>query len=161
LLVRKKSKGLGGEWSPDEECLSPPSEKCLGDGGGFEPSGHYLGQCIESLSLTHQPILLLAVCSTHMRPRFLNACARWNIWLVFVSAKTTWLLQPADTHCFTFFKRCLRQLYEKSLLASSDGVIDIKTIIIYLDRSTRAILQGKRWSAAFDANGWSWRQQLV
>ena len=164
----------------NEHCLSERNRKALVESGVLMKNVSVLrrksawvteevlsqvvtiwGNALRACRLTHQPILLLAVCSTHMRPRFLNACARWNIWLVFVSAKTTWLLQPADTHCFTFFKRCLRQLYEKSLLASSDGVIDIKTIIIYLDRSTRAILQGKRWSAAFDANGWSWRQQLV
>jgi len=119
------------------------------------------GNALRACRLTHQPILLLDVCSTHMGPRFLKACARWDIWLVFVPAKTTWLLQPADTHCFAVFKRYVRQLFEQSLLASSDGVVDIKTIIIHLDRSIRQVFQGRKWSAAFDANGWSWRQQFV
>ena len=51
-----------------------------------------------------QPILLLDVCSAHLGPSFLASCVRWKIWVVFVPARLTWLLQPADTHCFALLK---------------------------------------------------------
>ena len=119
------------------------------------------GNALRASRLTHQPILLLDACSTHMGPRFLAACVRWNIWLVFVPAKTTWLLQPADTHCFATFKKYLRDYFEEALLANPDGVVDIKSVILQLDKTIRKVLHSKRWAPAFDANGWSKAQQLL
>ena len=116
---------------------------------------------MRSTQKTHQPILILDACSTHMGPRFLRACRRWNIWLVFVPAKTTWLLQPADTHTFAAFKRRLRDMFEQSLLESDDGVVHLKTVLPHLDRAIRKVFQGKAWSSALDANGWSCQQQLL
>ena len=108
-----------------------------------------------------QPILLLDACSTHMGQRFLRACSRWNIWLVFVPARMTWLLQPADTHCFAAFKAYLRKLFEQSILDSRDGAVTVRDIILQLDAAIRRIIQGKRWSPAFDGDGWSFQQRFV
>ena len=119
------------------------------------------GKALRPYKDTHQPILLLDVCSAHMGLRFLRALARWNIWTVFIPARTTWLLQPCDTHCFATFKGTLRTMFEQSLLESQDGAVDIKTIILHLDRAIRQVVQGKEWSSAFDANGWPSQQKFV
>ena len=102
------------------------------------------------------------VCSAHQGPRFLRALARWNIWSgVFIPARTTFLLQPCDTHCFAAFKRFLRTLFEERLLESESGTVDIKSVILDLNRAIRKVIQGKEWTPAFDGNGWSSRQQLL
>ena len=119
------------------------------------------GDALRASRLTHQPILLLDACPTHMGPRFLAACVRWNIWLVFVPAKTTWLIQPADTHCFASFKKYLRECFEDSLLSHENATVDIKSVIMHLDKTIRKVMQGKRWAPAFDANGWSKGQHQV
>ena len=111
--------------------------------------------------LRHQLILLLEVCPTHMGLRFLAACVRWNIWSVFVPAKTIWLIQPADTHCFASFKKYLRECFEDSLLSHGNATVDIKSVIMHLDKTIRKVMQGKRWAPAFDANGWSKAQHQV
>ena len=110
---------------------------------------------------THQPILLMDVCSPHLGLRFLRALARWNIWSVFIPGRTTWLLQPCDTHCFAAFKGALRTMFEQCLLESEDGTADIRSVILHLNRAIRRVIQGKKWAPAFDGNGWSSRQQLV
>ena len=119
------------------------------------------GKALRPYKDTHQPILLLDACSAHMGLRFLRALVRWNIWVVFIPARTTWLLQPCDTHCFATFKGALRAMFEQSLLDSEDGAVDIKTVILHLDRAIRKVIQGKEWSSAFDGNGWSSQQKFV
>ena len=103
------------------------------------------GRALRAYRKTHQPILLLDACGAHLGPRFLRACSTWGIWLVFVPALMTWLLQPADTHCFATFKRCLRQMFEHSLLESRDGLVDTRTVILHLNRAIRRVMQGKKF----------------
>ena len=119
------------------------------------------GKALRKYKDTHQPILLMDVCSPHMGLRFLRALARWNIWSVFIPGRTTWLLQPCDTHCFAAFKGALRTMFEQRLLESDDGTVDIKSVILHLNRATRKVIQGKEWAPAFDGDGWSSRQQLM
>ena len=119
------------------------------------------GAALREYKDTHQPILLMDVCSPHQGPRFLRALARWNIWSVFIPAGTTFLLQPCVTHCFAAFKRFLRTIFEERLLESDSGTVDVESVILDLNRAIRKVIQGKEWTPAFDGNGWSSRQRLV
>ena len=119
------------------------------------------GKALRPFKDTHQPILLLDACSAHMGQHFLRALTRWNIWVVFIPARTTWLLQPCDTHCFAAFKGALHKMFEQSLLDNEDGAVDIKIVILHLNRAIRQVVQGKEWSSAFDGNGWSSQQKWV
>ena len=122
-------------------------------------SQQYGGISMRPYKGTRQPILMLDVCNAHMGVRFLRALARWNIWAVFIPGRTTWLLQPCDTHCFAQLKRALRTMFEQSLLDNQDGTVYIKTVILHLNRAIRQVVQGKEWSSAFDGNGWSHGQK--
>ena len=51
--------------------------------------------------------------------------------------------------------------FEQRLLESDDGTVDIKSVILNLNRAIRKVIQSKDWTPAFDGNGWSSRQQLV
>ena len=113
------------------------------------------GKALRKYKDTHQPILLMDVCSPHQGMRFLRTLARWNIWSVFIPARTTFLLQPCDTHCFAAFKRALRTMFEQRLLESDSGTVDIKSVILDLNHAIRKVIQGKEWTPAFDGNCWS------
>ena len=52
-------------------------------------------------------------------------------------------------------------MFEQSLLESEDGTVDIKSVILHLNRAIHRVVQGKEWTLAFDGDGWSSRQQLV
>ena len=79
------------------------------------------GQVLAEVSVDRQPILLLDACSAHLGPKFLATCRSWRIWVVCVPARLTWLMKPADTHCFALLKAWLRQRFHEALLAGTDG----------------------------------------
>ena len=108
-----------------------------------------------------QPILLLDACSAHLGPSFLASCVRWKIWVVFVPARLTWLLQPADTHCFALLKASLRQKFHDTALLAAYGKVTVKNILEHLDRAIRSVFQGRSWSEAFEGNGCSCGQRRV
>lgn len=109
----------------------------------------------------YQPILLVDACPAHMGRRFLRALARWGIWVVFLPARLTWLLQPADTHCFASFKRALRTWYHEALVANNSGTVGVKEVLLHVNRAIRIIMQGTRWSSAFQGNGFGSHQRGV
>ena len=119
------------------------------------------GRVLQEHSPDKQPILLLDACSAHLGPKFLASCVRWKIWVVCVPARMTWLLQPADTHCFALLKASLRQQFHNTALTAADGQVTLKDILKHLDEGIRKIFQGRSWSEAFEGNGWSCGQGLV
>ena len=114
-----------------------------------------------SIALIGNPILLLDACSAHLGPKFLASCVRSKIWVVYVPARLTWLLQPADTHCFALLKASLRQLFHDTVLRAANGKVTVKNILEHLDRAIRKVFQGRSWSEAFEGNGWSCGQRQV
>ena len=108
-----------------------------------------------------QPVLLLDAVRIHTAPAVLAACYRAGIWAVVVPAQTTWLLQPLDTHAFLAFKARLRDAYQQARIEAAAGDLNIEQFLLCLCRAIRNVLQGRRWSAAFDANGFSNGQMQV
>ena len=107
---------------------------------------------------SHQPILLLDACPAHLGQRFLMACRRYNIWVLFVPARMTWLLQPADTHCFAMLKRLIRREYHLELICSSSGIVNVRRILEIILQGIRQVMQGHKWAPAFAGNGWQYKQ---
>ena len=108
-----------------------------------------------------QPILLMDACSVHLGPRFLASCVRCKIWVVYVPARLTWLLQPADTHCFALLKASLRQQFHETSLLADSGRVTVRDILEHLNIAIRKVFQGRSWSEAFEGNGWSDGQRRV
>ena len=119
------------------------------------------GQVLARHRARRQPILLLDACNAHLGRKFLAACSRWKIWVVCVPARLTWLMQPADTHCFALLKAWLRKTFHEALLASEDGKVRVKEIIMQLNMAIRKVLQGRRWNGAFASNGYAPGQRQV
>ena len=108
-----------------------------------------------------QPILLVDSCNAHLGRKFLAACTRAKIWVSCVPARPTWLMQPADTHCFALLNAWLRKAFHEALLANEDGKVDAKEMILQLNMAIRKVLQGRRWKGAFVSNGYAPGQRQV
>jgi hypothetical protein len=119
------------------------------------------GRVLTQVAGDCQPVLLVDACPVHMGKRFLAACARWHIWVSFIPAKLTWLLQPCDTHCFAKYKRSLRDQYHKEALRNAGGAVSTKQIILHIDHAIKTVLQGTHWGRAFSANGFGATQRHV
>ena len=100
-----------------------------------------------------QIVLLLDCSRVHTAAPVISACRRHGVWPIFIPARLTWLLQPLDTHAFALFKHALRMLYQRARAASPSGDVDIAQFFQCLYDTIRTILQGRRWSPAFDNNG--------
>ena len=98
-------------------------------------------------------VLLLDCCRVHTTPRIMRACRRHGIWPLFIPAKLTWLLQPLDTHAFALFKHALRMAHQRARVASPDGNVTMSQFLQCLYDAIRTVLQGRRWSTAFESNG--------
>ena len=108
-----------------------------------------------------QVVLFLDAVRLHTAPFVLRACNDVQIWPVLVPAKTTWLLQPLDTHAFQAFKAHLRERYQGSRAELALGDLDIFQFLECLYDAIRRVLQGRRWSTAFDADGFGAHQAGV
>ena len=110
---------------------------------------------------SHQPILILDACPAHLGPKFLGACRRHNIWVQYIPARMTWLLQPCDTHCFGMLKRMFRREYHLALITSATGQVGVRRIVEIIVQGVREVMQGHRWAPAFVGNGWQYQQRFI
>ena len=110
---------------------------------------------------TLQPALILDAVRIHTAPQVLRACIDCRIWPVLVPAKTTWLVQPLDTHAFLAFKAHLRQAYQQARIAAAMADLDIGRFLDCVYTSIRVVLQGRRWLRAFSDNGYAAGQSEV
>ena len=122
---------------------------------------HRLGTLLRPYLLSCQPVLLLDACRLHCARPVLQACLRSHLWLVFVPAKLTWLLQPCDTHAFQRYKLVLRNAYQAKRATSIGGELTIGEFLECMYRAIRSVLQGERWGLAFDRDGFGQNQTQV
>ena len=113
----------------------------------------WIALALQGFRDTLQPVLLFDAVRIHSTPEVLQECWRCNIWPVLVPARTTWLLQPLDTHGFRPFKAQLRESYQEGRVAAGASDLDIRLFLPCLYESIRLILQGRRWAGAFAADG--------
>ena len=102
---------------------------------------------------SHEFVLVLDVARCHVHSSIFSLASRLGVRLVFVPAKLTWLLQPADTHVFARFKFRLRQLWHSLLVASSSGTVSNETWLIEVMETARKLFSGVKWAPAFKAAG--------
>jgi hypothetical protein len=122
-----------------------------------------LGQLGTGLAThTHlQPILSLDCARQHLNPKIAKAAARYGIWIMYIPAGLTWLLQPCDTHLFSRYKRYLgaRLQAEKSLHPQGD--VNTLAWIRCITATIRKVMQGVSWRRAFASDGMSRHQSEV
>lgn len=102
---------------------------------------------------SHQIILILDVARCHRHPLIYSWANRLGIILMYVPAKLTWLLQPADTHVFGRMKTRLRQLWIDLCVQSDGGVVAHAQWLAAAFDLIRKLLCGFKWHNAFLSNG--------
>jgi len=108
-----------------------------------------------------QPVLILDACRLHFAEVVVNACNACGIWLVFVPAKATWLLQPLDTDAFLPFKSYLRKAYQKARIESGQADLDIGHFLGCLFEAIQRVLEAGLWAGVFDKVGFGMQQSFV
>ena len=98
-----------------------------------------------------QCILVLDCASVHIARKVAKKAKELGIWLLFVPAKTTWLLQPLD--CFTFspYKALLKNLW-RDAKDEQGRVSDLAMLKCFIVVCTK-FLNGRKWSVSFERTG--------
>lgn len=102
---------------------------------------------------TFQPVLLLDVAPCHLDPMVMKQAARLGIWLVYIPAKVTSLLQPLDTHGFAAFKTWLRRGFQELRSASPDGQVAGVEWVKLLRRASAEFFAARSWAKSFKQTG--------
>ena len=112
-----------------------------------------IAKSLEGYKATRQIILVLDMAQCHIHQSINALAARKGIRLLYVPAKCTWLLQPADTHCFAILKGKLRQEWVALRAASSTGTISHKDWLCAVMSIVKTLLNGTKWASAFKSAG--------
>ena len=102
---------------------------------------------------TVHPVLILDVAKCHIHLPVIKKASALNIDLVFIPAKTTFLLQPLDTHGFSAFKSWLRGVYQSLRSDSPDGLVEDLEWIRMLFRAGAEFFAARSWGKAFADTG--------
>ena len=121
----------------------------------------WLGDALRPHIDAVQPVLLLDAVRLHWAPAVLTACRASGVWPVLVPAKTTWLLQPLDTHAFQPYKAHLREAYQKARAAHQSADLPIEQFLPCVYETIQNILEGKKWAAAFNKDGFGNSQTQI
>ena len=112
-----------------------------------------IAKSLEGYMETHQVILVMDVAKCHFQRTISALATKKGIRLLYVPAKCTWLLQPADTHCFALLKGKLREEWGRLRSESVDGTISHQLWLCTVMSVTQALLNGTKWGPAFQAAG--------
>ena len=112
-----------------------------------------LMDCLKEYTDTHQVILVLDVARAHFHPTITAHANRLGLRLIYVPAKLTWLLQPADTHCFRRLKAKLRQRWLELATLSETGKVSHTEWVLAVFEVANQVLCGFKWLPAFKAAG--------
>ena len=120
-----------------------------------------LSRALKPFSHRFQPVLMWDAAKSHIRPDVLACAGKLGIWTIIVPAKVTWLLQPADTHCFARYKAFLRRKYLECSASASDGHVSTDDIILTINAAVREVFQKQKWQGSFMGNGFGHQQGQV
>jgi hypothetical protein len=98
-----------------------------------------------------QPILIMDCAPCHLHASTVSRAAALGIWVVYVPARLTWLLQPLDVSTFSAYKAFLRKMYSESMQES--GQVKKEDWFKMLFAVSTKFLCGRRWTGAFLTTG--------
>jgi hypothetical protein len=108
---------------------------------------------LKELRDTHQIILVLDCARCHLHPSIFTLATRQGIRLMYVPARLTWLLQPADTHGFGRLKQRLRKKWLDLCVKSGSGQVAHCDWLTALFDVVSKLLCEVSWRSAFESNG--------
>jgi len=101
----------------------------------------------------YQLMLTLDVAPCHIHPIVSQCAARLGIWLLYIPAKMTYLLQPLDTHCFSSMKMRLKRKFQDARRNSQSGQVSAEDWLRILFGLPAGFLAARPWRNAFAQNG--------
>lgn len=111
-----------------------------------------LGNCFTD-SPDLQPVLILDVAQCHIHRSVLDKAKQLGLWLVFVPALITCLVQPLDTHGFFAFKSWLRRQYRALRSQSPNGLVEPFDWLQVLQSAKASFFDARSWVKAFTDTG--------
>ena len=92
-------------------------------------------------------IILLDVAPCHIDASVISAANRLNLWLIYVPARLTFMLQPLDVSCLQAYKSVLHQLFMER--QDNDGTLRTKEWFNVLSSLNKLFWRGRNWKTAF------------
>ena len=113
------------------------------------------------LMTRYHVILIMDAHRAHISETICRRATAAGMTLVYVPAKLTWLLQPADTHLFAPFKAAVRRRYTNARMESLDGRLDKEQwLSVVCDALNESVIH-RGWTRSFASNGITDEQQHV
>ncbi len=110
----------------------------------------------------HAHIILVMDCAKiHVCAEVLDEARALGMCLVFVPAKTAWLLQPLDTNVFRRYKATLRRCYLDAKTTSDEGKLSTREWLLVLCKTIVKTMQGHPWARAVEEVGLTRKQEQV
>ena len=110
---------------------------------------------------THVIIFMVDAYKAHFSPRVLRAFAARRIMIHFIPAKTTWIMQPVDTHLFSQYKVHLARICQQKMLSRVESPLSWRTLSEALAGTIEHAMLGRPWANAFAQLGIVGHQNTV
>lgn len=107
---------------------------------------------------THQVILSMDACKTHMNRQVWMTAARMGFMMFGIPAKVTAYLQPLDVYAFAQLKNKLRRASQILCIQTGASYTSLGVSILALSDAISEVLLGKSWQLAFERLGHSGHQ---
>ena len=92
------------------------------------------------------PVLIMDCCPVHLVEKVLADASRAGVYLIFVPAKMTWMLQPLDTHVFAVLKARIRAATFEAKAASRSSRLPYLARVRVHSAAIRQVLVERSWS---------------
>ena len=92
------------------------------------------------------PVLIMDCCPVHLVEKVLADASRAGVYLIFVPAKMTWVLQPLDTHVFAVLKARIRAATFEAKAASRSSRLPYLARVRVHSAAIRQVLVERSWS---------------
>ena len=120
-----------------------------------------LSASLRDFSAGRHFVLVLDCARCHISADLVNKATRLHLWMLFIPAKLTWLLQPLDVQVFRSFKSKFRAEYFHARCLKLGGVISMLEWLDMVAKVVRIVLSESTWASAFDKTGIANDQQGV
>ena len=117
-----------------------------------------LAAVLQPFQNTHRFILMLDAAPVHLKKEVVKTCNRYGIYLMYVAASMTSILQPLDTHVFAQYKRYLREGCEDMIVDDESGELRTYAVLDLMIRAIKHVVTGRSWQQAFRHVGFGNKQ---
>jgi hypothetical protein len=112
-----------------------------------------LTTCLKEVMKTRRVILYMDTYKAHLGVRVIKECTKAGVFLAYIPAGTTALLQPLDACVFSLYKRWVRHELEQKRLGAPSAALSRLDILDAYCRGIPAVLEARAWQGAFVSTG--------